>query len=114
MTAEVADGTISLNGSVADQTQRAVLLAADLNTSTVANVDVVETAAQRLERSLANHRDLSAERAASVVAHLIDQGVSADRLLAVGYGPDQPVADKPTADGRSQNRRVQATALTSF
>jgi outer membrane protein OmpA-like peptidoglycan-associated protein len=50
---------------------------------------------------------LSQERAESVVAYLVQTGVSTDRLNAHGYGPDVPVAPNITAAGRSRNRRVE-------
>jgi OOP family OmpA-OmpF porin len=50
---------------------------------------------------------LSQARAESVVAYLVQQGVSADRMEARGYGPDNPVASNATRDGRAQNRRVE-------
>lgn len=56
-------------------------------------------------RSDANLR-LSQSRANSVVAQLVDRGVSSDRLTAEGYGDQSPVADNATGEGRAQNRRV--------
>jgi len=54
------------------------------------------------------NRELSGRRAEAVRRHLIEMnGVEADRLEAVGYGPDQPVAGNDTPEGRSQNRRVE-------
>ncbi len=50
---------------------------------------------------------LSRERAESVKNYLISQGVAADRLTAAGYGPDRPVADNATREGRAVNRRVE-------
>lgn len=50
---------------------------------------------------------LSQDRAESVMRYLVAQGVDADRLVAVGYGPDRPVADNSTAAGRAMNRRVE-------
>ncbi len=52
------------------------------------------------------NRDLSDRRAQAVVRHLVDAGVEARRLQAVGYGEDQPVDDNTTTDGQNQNRRV--------
>ena len=51
--------------------------------------------------------NLSQRRAESVRRYLIDQGVDADRLSAVGKGPDEPIADNATDEGRHQNRRVE-------
>ena len=50
---------------------------------------------------------LSQRRAESVRTYLIKQGISSDRMTAKGYGENVPIADNRTADGRSQNRRVE-------
>jgi len=54
---------------------------------------------------------LSEQRAASVKAYLVSQGVNEKRLLAKGYGESQPVADNETEDGRAQNRRVELVVI---
>ncbi|MBD3657520.1 MULTISPECIES: OmpA family protein [Marinobacter] len=52
---------------------------------------------------------LSQRRAEAVAARLTDAlGVASDRVTAVGYGEAEPVADNGTADGRAENRRVEA------
>ena len=51
--------------------------------------------------------NLSKQRAESVRNYLIEKGVAADRLSARGYGPDMPLVNNDTAQGRSQNRRVE-------
>jgi len=51
---------------------------------------------------------LSQARAEAVRQHLIEvNGIESDRLQAVGYGPDRPVASNKTKQGRAQNRRVE-------
>ena len=50
---------------------------------------------------------LSRERAEAVRAYLIDEGVAAGKLTAVGRGEGEPVASNKTAAGRLQNRRVE-------
>lgn len=50
---------------------------------------------------------LSRDRARSVRAYLLAHGIKPARLSAQGFGPDQPVADNATDEGRSQNRRVE-------
>ena len=50
---------------------------------------------------------LSKSRAEAVQAFLASRGVSNDRMRAVGVGPDQPVADNGTPEGRANNRRVE-------
>jgi hypothetical protein len=57
------------------------------------------------------NRRLSQERAEAVVDFLIDAGVEPHRLEAVGYGPDYPVADNRTEQGRQMNRRVEFLIL---
>ena len=49
---------------------------------------------------------LSQERAAAVMAALVAGGIEAGRLSAAGYGPDKPIADNATSEGRARNRRV--------
>ena len=51
--------------------------------------------------------NLSQRRAQSVADYLRNQGVSGNRMSVRGVGPDQPVADNGTAQGRQQNRRVE-------
>jgi outer membrane protein OmpA-like peptidoglycan-associated protein len=50
---------------------------------------------------------LSEKRAESVRKYLIDKGVSANRLKAVGHGPDRPLVDDDTPEARQKNRRVE-------
>ncbi|MHA7631517.1 OmpA family protein [Corallococcus sp. M7] len=53
------------------------------------------------------NRTLSQQRASAVVQFLETRGVSTVRLMAVGRGPDVPVASNNTASGRELNRRVE-------
>jgi OOP family OmpA-OmpF porin len=54
-----------------------------------------------------NNMKLSQRRADSVRSHLITQGITADKITAVGWGESRPVADNDTAEGRANNRRVE-------
>lgn len=54
---------------------------------------------------------LSVRRAESVYNYLASKGVSGLRMSFEGFGSAQPVADNSTADGRSQNRRVEVFIL---
>ena len=57
--------------------------------------------------SAETNRTLSLARANSVRDYLATQGVEAERISVVGLGPDQPVADNSTSQGRARNRRVE-------
>jgi len=50
---------------------------------------------------------LSQKRAEAVRAYLIKKSIASDRMVAKGYGKEIPIADNRTAEGRSQNRRVE-------
>jgi outer membrane protein OmpA-like peptidoglycan-associated protein len=50
---------------------------------------------------------LSQQRADTVRDFLVQQGLAADALTAVGMGKTDPVADNSTNEGRQKNRRVE-------
>lgn len=54
-----------------------------------------------------HNQELSERRAESVKSALVDQGISADRIVSHGYGEAYPVADNKTSAGRQLNRRVE-------
>lgn len=54
---------------------------------------------------------LSEQRARAVADYMVARGFAADRLIVVGYGPDRPVADNSTPEGRRMNRRLEFTVL---
>jgi chemotaxis protein MotB len=56
---------------------------------------------------VADNLDLSARRAANVVAYLRSQGVNPNILSAKGFGETHPVAPNSTPQGRAQNRRIE-------
>lgn len=55
----------------------------------------------------ASNLRISQNRANSVRQYLISKGVDGSRLVAKGYGPDQPITSNTTQAGRTQNRRVE-------
>lgn len=57
--------------------------------------------------SEAYNLSLSERRAASVKNALVQYGVNASRINAVGLGEGSPIADNNTEYGRQQNRRVE-------
>ena len=56
---------------------------------------------------------LSKRRAESVVNFLREHQVSSTRMTLDGVGPDQPIADNGTPEGRAKNRRVEVFILPS-
>jgi chemotaxis protein MotB len=63
-------------------------------------------------RPIANARfpsnwELSASRAISVVKYLITRGISADRVVAAGFGEFQPIDPANNDDAFRRNRRIE-------
>jgi outer membrane protein OmpA-like peptidoglycan-associated protein len=50
---------------------------------------------------------LSSRRADSVLKWLVAHGIDRGRLVAKGFGPDKPIDDNKTEEGRQNNRRVE-------
>jgi outer membrane protein OmpA-like peptidoglycan-associated protein len=50
---------------------------------------------------------LSADRAAAVKTWLVKKGVDAARITTKGFGPENPVGDNKTAEGKAKNRRIE-------
>ena len=76
-----------------------MLLMAELNVRIEGHTDTTGTAAYNMK--------LSQRRADSVLAFLIESGLASERMTAVGYGMERPLADNTTAGGRARNRRVE-------
>lgn len=76
----------------------ALTRAAHLNVNIEGHTDAVGDAAA--------NQQLSERRAAAVVKYLVDRGIAAARLRAVGLGESTPVTTNDTAEGRQENRRV--------
>jgi len=54
-----------------------------------------------------NNMELSQKRANSVRDYLVGRGIPQDLITAQGKGPDQPVSDNGSVEGRAANRRVE-------
>jgi OOP family OmpA-OmpF porin len=55
--------------------------------------------------------ELSLRRAEAVKAYLVKRGIDASRILTVGHGAENPVADNKTEEGRVLNRRIEFKVL---
>ncbi|MEZ4810252.1 MAG: DUF5723 family protein [Allomuricauda sp.] len=58
-----------------------------------------------------SNQKLSEARANSVRDFLINEGIGGNRLTAIGYGEEKPIASNTTKIGRQQNRRVEINLL---
>jgi outer membrane protein OmpA-like peptidoglycan-associated protein len=64
--------------------------------------------------SNAYNQKLSEDRANAVRNALIEKGVNANNLAAVGFGETKPVASNKTATGKAQNRRTEVRHIGSI
>ncbi len=60
-----------------------------------------------LAKTFPSNWDLAAARATRVVRILESAGVVTNRLAAVSFGENEPVASNDTPEGRKQNRRIE-------
>jgi OOP family OmpA-OmpF porin len=54
---------------------------------------------------------LSRKRAEAVKLFLVSAGVDETRVGTVGYGPDKPIADNESKEGKEKNRRIEFRLL---
>jgi OOP family OmpA-OmpF porin len=57
--------------------------------------------------SRAGNLSLSQARAEAVRDYVVARGISGDLIAVSGEGPDRPVADNGTSEGRARNRRIE-------
>jgi OOP family OmpA-OmpF porin len=57
--------------------------------------------------SRAGNLSLSQARAEAVKTYVAARGINADSIAVSGEGPDRPVADNRTLEGRARNRRIE-------
>lgn len=53
------------------------------------------------------NKNLSEQRANTVMNELIEQGIDGERMVSKGFGENVPVADNGTPEGKANNRRVE-------
>jgi OOP family OmpA-OmpF porin len=57
--------------------------------------------------SRAGNVSLSQARAEAVRTYVASRGINPELIAVSGEGPDRPVADNRTAQGRARNRRIE-------
>lgn len=85
--------------------------------ATVREIVAMLKSAPTLKLSIEGHTDnvgtpatnkvLAENRAKSVMKAIVEGGIAAGRLAAVGLGQETPIADNRTEEGRAKNRRVE-------
>jgi flagellar motor protein MotB len=55
--------------------------------------------------------ELSTARASDAVRTMIENGVPANKIVAVGYGETRPVIDNKTEQNKAKNRRIEITIV---
>ncbi len=105
---------ITLSGSVLFRSNDATLMpGAQTRLDQVADALVAKGQAVVIEGytdsrgSQATNLDLSQRRAESVRSYLVSRGFPSEKISARGMGPDRPIADNSSVEGRANNRRVE-------
>jgi outer membrane protein OmpA-like peptidoglycan-associated protein len=86
-------------------------LASSLNEYPGTNIEVIGHTDNK--GTEAYNRALSEKRAAAVKAFAVAQGVPSNRLVTIGKGFAEPIADNTTDAGRTANRRVEIVIVAN-
>jgi len=87
-------------------------LAASLQKNNATNLLIIGHTDNK-EGATSNEIDLSLHRAQSVKGYLVNNGIDSARMITMGKGETEPIADNKTYDGRAQNRRVEIVIIAS-
>lgn len=101
-TIEFESGKATLTDSgraICDQMSVALLKLKDKKVELIGHTDNAGARASNLS--------LSQARAEAVKAYVTAKGIRAESISVSGEGPDRPVADNRSADGRARNRRIE-------
>lgn len=97
---ESGKATLTDSGrAILDQMSVALLKLKDKKVEVIGHTDNAGARASNLS--------LSQARAEAVKAYVTAKGIVADSIAVSGEGPDRPVADNRTAEGRARNRRIE-------
>lgn len=94
-----ASGRTQVDQGIVRQVARLMRRDRNSTAAVIVHTDDLGDRAANLERSRA--------LAEAIVGAIVKQGIAPGRMTAVGAGPDRPVADNATVEGRAQNRRVE-------
>ncbi len=61
--------------------------------------------------SAAFNKALSLNRANAVKTYMVGKAIAPTRFITKGYGPDRPIADNTSPEGKQRNRRVEMTIV---
>lgn len=101
---ESGKATLADSGkAILDQMSVALLALKDRKVEVIGHTDNAGARASNLS--------LSQARAEAVKAYVMSRGVAADAITVLGEGPDRPVADNRTPEGRARNRRIEFKVL---
>lgn len=113
-----------LDDTLADRTIEFLSGSAELSTTGISVLDEMAAAIANLdnpEMQVVGHTDgsgdrmsniaLSLQRANTVRDYLAGKGIDAQRISALGAGPDKPLASNETAEGQARNRRIEFRIL---
>ncbi|WP_169586001.1 OmpA family protein [Antrihabitans stalactiti] len=108
----IAGGRIAFSPNSSDLTSEGsatVAKVADLLRPTRVRIEVDGHVADTGEN--VNSQAVSEQRARTVKARLVELGIAADRIDAVGFGSSRPVDTNSTSAGQTANRRVEIIVL---
>lgn len=108
----VLEGVVFNSGSAELLPESETIITKAYNTL-VANPEIIVEIEGHTDNtgSRAVNMRLSLERANSVKQWLVDKGITPERMLTKGIGPDQPIAPNDTEEGRQLNRRIEFVRL---
>jgi OmpA-OmpF porin, OOP family len=97
---ESGQATLTDSGkAILDQMSVALLRLKDKHVEVIGHTDNAGSRAGNLS--------LSQARAEAVKTYVVGRGIKPDMIAVSGEGPDRPVADNRTPEGRARNRRIE-------
>jgi outer membrane protein OmpA-like peptidoglycan-associated protein len=119
----LAGGKVVVQGSLTFDSGKAILLETPENAAIISDLKLfLDQNPKVTQMRIEGHTDnlgnadanltLSGQRAVTIKNALIAKGLPKERLLAVGFGAQKPIADNATEAGRAQNQRVEFRVAT--